>query len=416
MSAGWTAVTLNRASGPLALPSRFLGRQPILDGSLRLMGYELLFRSGYGNAFCGDPEVATQTVIDHWLTLVPESEKALAFVNCTRAALLNGVVALLSPRETVLEVLENIVPDQDLIACCQELKEQGFRLALDDFVPDPMRSELLRIADFIKIDFQASNSQIRHEIYDLGRSSKARFIAEKIETEEQMRAAQAEGCSYFQGYFFSRPVILTARALPQNELVYLRLLAALNRSPANLFEIEDLVLADASLCYRVLRLANSVLHGRRDPVNSVRAALLMIGEDSVRRTVTVALAGAIAGQRCPTLVSLALVRARFCELLAPSIGESARELYLLGLLSLLDVLLQAPMESLLEALPLADRMKGALTGESGRLSRALQLICALESCDWVLCENIRVLLGVTESFVAATYLKSVEWAGSMAHI
>ncbi|HEX4065206.1 MAG TPA: EAL domain-containing protein [Acidobacteriaceae bacterium] len=390
-------------------PMRLLGRQPIVHADGRLFGYELLSRSGNPDAFTGDPEQATREVVDQWLMLIPEANEGQAFVNCTRDALVEGTCTLLPPENTVLEILETIEPDAALISSLRSLRGQGYRFALDDFAPLRSRESLMEFADFIKIDFLASDGCARKEIYAMAAGTKARLLAEKIETKEEMLIAQAEGCSLFQGYFFSRPHIVSSRALPQNHVAWLRLLTALNRTPTDLGEIEKLVLADAALCYRILRLANSALHFHARAVTSVREALIMVGEDAVRRLVTVAMAGVIAGDRAPTVVNMALVRARFCELLAPELGESNAQLYLLGMLSLLDVLLEMPMQRILTALPIDAEMKDALLGSPGPFSRALELARCLEACEWPHCEDLRKALRLEEHSVAAHYVEALRW-------
>lgn len=415
MFAGPPVAAPNPAGTPPQLPLRYLGRQPIVDEKLQLLAYELLYRSEPAHCFSGDPEVGTREVIDHCLMLLPDSGKVLSFINCTRASLMDGSVSLLSPHNTVLEILEDVPADSDLVASCARLRKQGFRFALDDFVPDPARFPLIALADYIKIDFQASDARTRREIYAMAAGTGIRMIAEKIESQEEMQAARAEGCSLFQGYFFARPTLVTSRVLPQNQLIYLQLLSALDREPGDLRQVEELVMSDASLCYRVLRLANSAACGRRGIVTTVRGALLMIGEYSMRRMITVALAGLLAGKRCPPLVSMALARARFCELLAPEISEEPRQLYLLGMLSLLDVLLDAPMAEILQSLPLSDYMKTALTGGSSLLNQVFELIRSLESCDWDACVRLQNALGLKEDRVAEIYLKSVQWAANMIH-
>lgn len=396
-----------------AAPTRFLGRQPIVDAKGRLFGYELLFRAGETNAFSGDAEQATREVVDHWLMLIPDPHQGVAFVNCTRAALVDGLMELLPPGNTVLEILENVEPDPELLRSCAALKQKGFRFALDDFSPLPSQRAFLEFADFIKIDFLASNFLVRRDIYDMVRLSGAQLLAEKIETEAEMKVAQAEGCSLFQGYFFSHPLLISSRAVPQNQLVYLSLLAALNRDPVDLREIERLILGDASLCYRVLRLANSALQGHAATVTGVREALLMVGDDAMRRMVTVAMAGALGGRRSTALISMALSRARFCELLAPAIGEAPSELYLLGMLSLLDVLLESHMSLILRHLPIRPEMKAALEGDESAAGLTLRLVCSLEACEWRECEEMQRLLGLAEGTIASLFVESLRWTSGM---
>jgi c-di-GMP-related signal transduction protein len=399
-------------AGSTSLPTRYLGRQPIVDEKSRLCGYELLFREETGNSYSGDPEAATRHAVDYWLMLMPEPDQTLAFVNCTRAALLEGVVTILPPAFTVLEILENIEPDSALLSACRALKKQGYRFALNGFSPLRARTPFLELADYVKIDYRACDARTRREVDAMLMGNWALRVAEKIESEAEMRQAQSEGCMLYQGYFFSRPVLLSSPRLPQNRLLYLRLLAALQQAPADLDEVDLLVSSDATLCYRVLRLANSAMQGRLGTVSSVREALLIVGDDAVRRMVTVALAGVLSGHRPPALVSMAVARARFCELLAPALAQDPEQLYLLGVLSLLDALLEMPMHRILKTLPLHCDMKSALMGHPGRLGSALDLARSLETCDWAQCETLRQSLQLTESAVAAMYVASLHWAAN----
>lgn len=215
----------------------------------------------------------------------------------------------------------------------------------------------------------------------------ARLLAEKIENDIQLRIAISEGCTLFQGYFFSQPVILTSHTVSQNYFVYLKLLAELHHDPANLRKIEKLISGDASLCYRILRIANSALQGHPGVVSTIREALLMIGEDALRRMVTVAMAGAL--------------------------SADPAQFYLLGLLSLLDALFEMPLDRILESIPLSPAMKAALIGDNSVPGRSLDLVRALESCDWIRCEQIQHQLGISEGVIADYYAQALRWASTM---
>lgn len=391
-------------------PTRFIGRQPILDLNREMYGYEMLFRAGRENVFSGHAEDASRDVIDHCLLLMSNTGPELSFINCTRNVLMTGIVTLLPPASTVLEILENIDPDPDLMEACRELQKKGYRFALDDFAADESKRPFLEIADFIKVDFLASDRAARLNIYAMASTSKARLIAEKVETEADVQLARAEGCDLFQGYFFSKPVIVATRVIPQNHTVYLQLLAALARTPADVAEIERLVLSDASLCYRLLRLVNSAIYALPSTISSIRSALLIVGDDEFRKMVTVALAGLATTAQSKVVLHMALERARFCELLAPSMKESASMLYLLGMLSLIDVILAMPMKQILRALPLDQEMKAALMGDRSSLSAALDLARCHESGDWQEQENIQKALGLSDNAVSTVYFDALQWA------
>jgi c-di-GMP-related signal transduction protein len=395
-------------------PTQLIGRQPILDTSRDVYGYEMLFRSGQENVFSGDADDATRDVIDHCLLLMPTSGRESSFVNCTRNALISGIVTLLPPASTVIEILEDIDPDTELIGVCRDLRKKGYRFALDDFAPEESKRRFLEIADFIKIDFLASNFATRQAIYAMATGKRAVFIAEKIETEEDLQVARAEGCELFQGYYFSKPVIISTREIPQNHAVHLRLLAELTRAPADISEIESLVLSDASLCYRLLRLVNSPLYALRSTVASIRSAL-MVGDDEFRKMVTVALAGLAGKRHSRAVVQMVLERAKFCELLAPLMNESAPRLYLLGMLSVIDVILEIPMAQIMDSLPVDREIRPALLGDKHTLSIALDLVHYHETGDLGVLASHQDEVGLTEQASSTIYIKAVQWANTVNH-
>ena len=395
------------------IPNRFLGRQPILDAQRRLFGYELFYREGRSDHFSGDPENATREVVDHWLMLIPDANQGAAFVNCTRSAIVDGFVTLLPPESTVLEILEDVDPDPAMIDACLALKAKGYRFALDGFLPRPSRAAFLALADFIKIDFMTADFFARKKIYALASGTPARLVAEKIESDPQLRIAISEGCSLFQGYFFSQPTLVESPGVPRNHFVYLNLFAQLQHDSPDLRKLEKIISGDAGLCFRLLRLANSALQYRRGDISTIREALLMTGEDALRHLISVSMTGVMGSERCPALLSMILARARFCELIATTLGENPAEMYLLGLLSLLDVLLQMPFSRILQSIPISNSLKLALGGDSSSAGLALALIQSVESCDWLGCDRIRHQLGLSESGVATAYTESLRWAAKM---
>jgi c-di-GMP-related signal transduction protein len=397
----------------LLAPSRFLGRQPIVDARGRIFGYELLLRPEKMPRVTDDPEQVTREAVDHWLLLVPEVHQGCAFVRCSPDSILERLVTLLPADNTFLILPADLDPDPPLLEATRDLHRQGYRFALDRASTLPPQSPFLSCADLIRIDFEQCDHLQRRAIYQLGDRKHCRFLADKVETEVQMRIALAEGCSLFQGNFVCQPVLFSSHSVPQNTAVYLSLLAQLHRFPADLRKLEKLISADPSLCFRILRLANSALQGHPGTITSIREALLLVGDDAVRRLVTVAMAGALAAHRSPAVVDMALARARFCELLAPSIGGQPPQFYLLGILSLLDVLLETTLDRILQSLPVSPAIKGALAGDASPAGHALSLVRHLEACEWTQCEELQHSLNLAEGAVADFYVQAVRWASLM---
>jgi EAL and modified HD-GYP domain-containing signal transduction protein len=405
-------------SSPAKRPAstHFVGRQPILDRDFNLYGHELFFRPGTANEFSGDPETASKSVIDNSLFLMPSESTHITFINCTRETLVSGVVTLLPPETTVLEILENIDADPEIMHCCRALRDSGYRFALDDFVVTETTLPFLEISEFIKIDFRATTTEDRQKIYSIASRAAITLIAEKVETEPDVELAWSEGCTLFQGYFFCKPIMISPRVIPQNELVYMRLLAELTREPANLREIESLTMSEPSICYRLLRLVNSVLYALPAPVESIRGAVMMIGDDEFRKLVTIALTNLAATSRSRAAIRVALERAKFCELLAPGLRESGSTLYLLGMLSLMDVVLNMPMRQVVDTLPVHPKIKSALLGGRNSLSVALDLVRAREAGGWLETTSIQEKIGLPGSIASKLYSNALQWADKVCSI
>jgi c-di-GMP-related signal transduction protein len=351
---------------------RFLGRQAIFDEKMGLYGYELLFRSGMENTFSGDVEDATNQTIDSCLSMIACSSSENLFINCTRNALVNMSVELLPSRTVVLEILETVAADAELVRACRELKQAGFRLALDDFSPYDNKGELVEIVDYVKVDFRASDPAERREIYKMF-GQKTIFLAEKVETLAEVRTAQAEGNTLFQGYFHSRPEIIVEAQISTMQSVYLQLFAVLAESPMDGKKIERLLLMEPSLCYRLLRLANSAAYGFRHRIPTIQAALNAVGEDAFRKLVTVALASTLSPSGVDRDAEQAVERACLCESLASILNEDPAELYMLGMLSMMDRMLNIPMKQLVGLISVGSRIQDALLGSAQGMGRALAL-------------------------------------------
>jgi c-di-GMP-related signal transduction protein len=352
---------------------RFIGRQAILDQKMFLYGYEYLFRNSAENVFLGESESATNQMIDSFLSMVACSGEKKLFINCTYDALVSKRVQLLPSRTVVLELPESVKPDAELLRACEDFKRLGFGIALDHFSPEESSAALREIADYVKVDFLACDADLRREIYHLFQDRKVTFIAEKVENLSQLHVARAEGHTLFQGYFHSHPEIISESEITPSKSACLQLIVALAQSPMDMRRIERLVLIEPALSYRLLRFANSAFLGSRYKVSTIQAALMAVGEDAFRRLVTVVLASTFSSSKMDLDAERAVERAYFCESLAPILNESPAELYMLGLLSMMDRMLNISMERLVGLLPISSRVQEALLGSKEGIGRVLEL-------------------------------------------
>lgn len=402
---------------PAAIPEanseshRFLALQPIFNRKKKIVAYEVLFRSGWENHFCGDSDAATRMMVDNWILYgFEELTKGFpVFLNCTREAFLKGLVTLL-PTTTVLEILEDVEPDEEFISMCELMRSLGYRIALDDFQLSGKTSALLGMADYIKVDFRLSNKEQRNEILQSVDHGKSKLIAEKVESEAEYLEAIAEGFEFFQGYYFSHPKVFSKRKSPISSVNRLRLLGALSVPGFHPKKMTELLKGEASICYRLLRLVNSVAFGLGHEVRSIQSALVMVGEEQFRKLAMLSIATEACGDHREEFLLYALRRARFLELMAFHSGQDPAEQYLFGLLSLMEEMLEIDLKNAAVELPLRQEVKDALGGKTNRVSTGLRILESYEEGHWNLCSSRAAKLGVGEDELTRIYIASLQWA------
>ena len=394
---------------------RYLARQPILDQRGAVRAYELLYRDGPGSMFCGDGDLATQTMIDNTLLfgLQNLTNGLGAFVNCTADTLIGQQIHVLPPATTVLEILETVEPSAKVIDACRHLKRAGYRLALDDFLYRSDFEPLIAIADYIKIDYLNSSVEQRRELLRHLGEFHGTLLAEKIETKAEYDEACEDGCTLFQGYFFCKPSFLKKGRVPANRCVHLELLQMLQEQPLNLPRISDVVKSEPSLAYRVLRYVNSPICGMRQKVTSIPSAVLTIGDDLMRRIGTLAVTSELNAGPSPEILRMALVRARFCEITSPLCSFDSTDQYLLGLFSLLPAMLQKPMEEAISGLPLSAPIRDALLGMPNPFRCPLQWIELHERGEFEKADAVGEPHGFARVLLCERLTQATMWADQL---
>ena len=413
MTAPSSALNPGPGKPDLKAGTQFVARQPILTVDEKVFGYELLFRDGVEDFFRhSDADEASRSTLNTAMLLGLDvlCDGRRAFVNCTREILLKDYITLLPSEQAVAEILETVPADDLVVAACRRLKEAGYTIALDDFAVDDPREALTDLADIIKVDVRATSPADAAAMVKRYGPWRCRMLAEKVETREEFLATKKAVFLYFQGYFFRRPEVLTAHEIPANRMNYLRMLKAVSQRELDVREIENLVKSEAALCYRLLRYLNSAAFGFATEIHSVRHALAILGEREVRRWIRlVATLGAGQGKSSELVLS-AMVRARFCELLSPKIPHGDSDLFLLGLLSMMDVILEIPMSQVLDNIPIDQETKAALLGGASRLRVFYQLMLAQESGEWKTAADLTTQLHLTEKDVAQAHWQAMQWA------
>jgi EAL and modified HD-GYP domain-containing signal transduction protein len=244
------------------------------------------------------------------------------------------------------------------------------------------------------------------------------MLSEKVETDADYRWALSAGYDYFQGYFFAQPVVVQGKQIPANKLQCLQLLQEGHRAEVDFARLTALISKDVSFSYKLLRYANSARFGRNAEIHSIRRALVALGECGIRKWIAIAALPTIAGDKPRELITQSLVRGRFCELLGQAIGQGIEDqAFLVGLFSMLDALLDRPLEEALGELGLAPLLESVLRGdasEESALNRIYKLVRRYEVADWDEVERLAGQLGTSAEQVGAAYRDALPWADEMA--
>ena len=399
----------------------FVARQPIFDAFGQVFGYELLYRAAAADSSCHEElDVAAARVLnDAVLTLGLETLTGdkRAFINLTRHVLLGDFATLLRPSAVVLEVLENVIGDEAAVSAVKRLRRLGYSIALDDFTLNDHSLALLPYATYVKVDVLATTPEQRREI-KAAMPPWVTLLAEKVESPTILDELRAASFALFQGHYFCRPRTFAAGTLTTRHIAYSRLLAAVCRADATVAAVEEVIKSEASLAFRVLRCINSAAFGIRREIRSIREALVLLGLDQVRKWALVwGLAGLNLGTT-PELVTMAILRARCCELVAQTrvSSEDAAEYFLLGLCSVLDALLDRPMEEMVEDLPLSATIRGALLGEQNEARLVLDTVTAYERGQWDEATTLAHRAGIQPERLPVAYADALRWARQASHM
>lgn len=394
----------------------FVARQPIFDRDQRAIAYELLFRSATGGpVHAADYEQAALDVLrDIFFVFGLENLTAgkKAFVNLSRRALVEEKVTIFPPETTIVEILEDIEPDDEVVDACRRLKEAGYKLALDDFVYRESLDPLIDLADYIKVDFKMTVGEERRAIIKRYAGRPIQFVAEKVETHEEFHEAYECGYAFFQGFFICEPEIMSSRDVPGFKVNYLRLLKEINAPGLDMGELEQIIKHDVSLSYKLLRYLNSAWFGWRTEVKTIKAALVRLGERPIRKWVSMIALTNLAEDKPPELLLASLIRARFCEMVGREAGLESRELdlFLMGMFSLIDALVDRPLMEILDELSLDEEIKHALLDDGDPLGAVYRLVVAYERGSWEDAVALSQRLGVEGTRLPECYTEAVEWA------
>lgn len=390
----------------------FSTRQPIFDRDKKVYGYELLFRSGfeqyYDNLGIERDSLDLMAIVN--FGELSDGKRGLA--TFTRGLLLRDMPAVLPKDMMLVGVPADIVVDHEVVNACERLAKEGYDLVLDDLGPSGLDSPIVPMSRIVRAEFDPQNPTLAAQICrQLGHRGVA-ALAQNVDTVEQFNLAVQAGFTYFQGEFFHRPTGTVEGELAGNELMHARLLVEVNRPELSLEDLDTIIRSDPLMTYHLLKFINSAWFGVRCVVNTVRHALVLLGPKETRRWASMLVVRRMAEGKPSELLLRSLTRAKAAEEIAPLAGlrSSTPELFLTGLFSLLDGLLDRPMEQLLENLPVDEKITQALLGKPCSFRDVLDLIVCYEAGWWDNLTSTAAKLDIEEHSLPPLFMRSIKWA------
>ncbi|OLO39198.1 hypothetical protein BTR23_09085 [Alkalihalophilus pseudofirmus] len=398
----------------------FLARQPIFTREQQVYAYELLYRNNPQNNYSLiDNDQATLEVINSFIQIgIDEmSEGKPCFVNFTYNLLENNTPNCFSPETIVIEILETVEFTEDLINICRNLKLRGYKLALDDFElteSNPYFHTIMNLVDIVKIDIQKT-SRIR-QIYNLNllKRYNVQLLAEKVETREEYEQCLNDGYQYFQGYYFSKPVIHTTSDLEVIPANYYDIMGELSQVTPNIDKVTRIIERDLSISYKVLKLINSPLFRRLNEIKSIKQAVVLLGVKELSKWINLLYIRDTTNKMVDVpneVITMCLTRAKACELIALHLGKkgNSSSYFLTGIFSLIDTLLKQSLEKVMSELPLDQQIKNTILGSTTPYREVLDAVIAIERGNWSKVDEHCNKIGLKQNEITNTYVSALKW-------
>ncbi len=395
----------------------YAARQPILDIDKNLYAYELLFRDSLNNVFPEiDGDEATSKMIEASQFNLGISEFTAnkpAFINFTLETISQGYPQMLSTDEVVVEILETVKPGKRLLAACKDLHQKGYTLALDDYKHQSVWAHFYPYISIIKIDVLATSVA---EIATIKEAIKPfpniKLLAEKVETHQQYQQAITQGFELFQGYFFAKPEMVKSKNLSPSQMAMAELLYESSKPELDLASITSVFERDVTLSYKLLRYVNSAVFMRQSEVSSIKQALVTLGSIELKRFIGLMFASSVNPEKPSELIKLSMARAKFCELVTPDINAPLNTsiAFLIGLLSMIDAILDENIEEVLAKLPLSDEIKKPLLTRKGVMAAVIKLVELIEKAQWDKTAIVMEKLGLNKEQAIKHYNEAIAWA------
>jgi EAL and modified HD-GYP domain-containing signal transduction protein len=373
----------------------FIARQPIFDSQKKLFGYELLFRNGLENAFPDiDGDTATSSVLSNTffsfgLNEILDNKPGL--INFTKKLILQKAPLLFPKENIIIEVLENIEPEEEILKALNAISQKGYTIALDDFVYQDKLRPMMRLCKMIKFDLIATPlEKLDNVLKEIRSSLKMILLAEKVETYAEFQKAKEMGFTLFQGYFFSKPEILSKRTIPSNHMSKIKLIREIQKTNIDYVKIENLIKQDVGISYKLIQFVNSAYFKRSNPISTLKDAITFLGTEELKKFIHIVVVSYLGQEKPNELLRLSIIRARMCESCGKifKTGYRSEELFTMGLFSLIDAILDMSMDQILMQIGLPKNIQNGLLGKDEDFNTLLSAVKVFEKGNWATLDQI----------------------------
>ena len=394
----------------------FLARQAIFDSNYNSIAYELLYRNSKENRFdtSVDEDTATMKLISNCVAigLGELTNDKRAFINFTNGLIKNEFPSILPKDIVVIEILESVKATNEIIIALNNLKNKGYKLALDDVVDRTKYWEYGKIIDIYKIDFRATNKQERINIIKGIKilNPEAELLAEKVETKEEYDEVRQYNYEYTQGYYFSKPLMMSGKDMPIRNTTCFNIMAELLNDEFNVEKIEGIIKADVAITYKLMRMLNSASFSFVERITSIKQAIILIGKEELNKWLTIIAMSEMESENDREVTTSTIIRARFCELIAEEVSPKKKsKCFMCGLFSNLENFIQKEMSEIIDELPIDEEIRGALIGEKNEINSILRLVQAYEKVDNEEILELSAQLKIDDRLLVTFYIKSINW-------
>lgn len=390
----------------------FVSRQPVFDAGKNVYGYELAYRAGFETYY--EALEADKSAVDlmAFVNFGELSGGRKGLIHFPRELLMMDFPLLFAADAMIAVIGGELGNDAEFIARCRELRGKGYQIAVNSFNVDLLAQPIMDVASIVKLGSDKLPEASQKQIIEACKARKIAVMACSLNDEDQFKKAQALGATYFQGDFFSKPDIKKEKKLAANKLVCLQLIQEVNREELSYDKISGLIERDVGMTYNLLKMINSAWSGVRYEIKSVRHALVLLGPSEIRRWASMVAMHKAASDKPNELMQLSLTRAKFAEQLALLAGmkKQAPELFLMGMFSVLDALMDRPMDELLAEVALGENIKMALLGGTGDYKLVYEILLAYEHGHWQLFADLAAALNVDENAIPEMHRSALGWA------